>query len=176
MLRPITLSHRFAMLVITVCLAILPVAAQDTADHARHHPQPSARQADAKPSANQGSDYLVRVGKHIMWKSQVEKMHPEMKSKMVTISKKNNNDFLVQVGKKTVWASTIRRDPNAETKPASHDSGCKDFLVQVGKKSEWASAVDCPMGTHSKEAKPLCCVAPVSAEKELPKCCADAQK
>src|SRR5437868_5140298 len=52
------------------------------------------------------TDYLVRVGKHTMWKSQVEKMHPELKAQIIPISKKNGNDFLVLVGKQTVWAST----------------------------------------------------------------------
>src|SRR5437660_1462998 len=54
--------------------------------------------AEAKPAAAQNDDYLVQVGKHVMWKSQVEKMHPELKSRVLRLSKANKNDFLVQVG------------------------------------------------------------------------------
>ncbi|MBC8143365.1 MAG: hypothetical protein H7Y38_18210 [Armatimonadetes bacterium] len=81
-----------------------------------------------------GKDYLVLIGKHTMWKSQVDKMHPEMRRQMVTISKADGNDYPVTIGKRTVMASTLRRSTgDMNTRPATHSAVCKDYLVQVGK-------------------------------------------
>lgn len=140
--------------------------------------QPTAARAEA------GGDYLVQVGKHFMWRSQVEKMHPELAKKAVRVSKGNKNDFLVTVDKKPVWASTLRRDPAGKTRPAAHNSACKDFLVTAGKQAVRASSAQCPMGKHEKGARPLCCVAPAvaagnataAASAKLPRCCQDAPK
>ncbi|MBC8140028.1 MAG: hypothetical protein H7Y38_01160 [Armatimonadetes bacterium] len=152
-------------------IGIAPVAAQSGS------PTPTPGVKTAKPAKNTvvGNDYLVLVGKHTMWKSQVEKMHPEMRKQIVTISKANGNDYPITVGKRTVMASTLRRSTgDSKTLPATHSASCKNYLVQVGKEAVLASSVNCPMGKHEGGTKPMCCVSPIVAKGDtLPRCCQD---
>lgn len=138
-------------------------------------PTPGVKAANPAKSTAAGKDYLVIVNKHTMWKSQVEKMHPELAKKAVMVSKGNGNDYPVTVGKRTVMASTLRRSPgDSKTLPPTHSASCKDYLVQVGKRAVLASSINCPMGKHEGGTKPLCCVSPVVAKGEsLPGCCQD---
>lgn len=154
--------------------SVSPVRARQ---HEQHHPRPAPAAAQ-KPGVGAARDYLVQVGKHAMWKSQVAAMHPELAKTAKPLSQAAGTDYLVQVGKTPVRASTLRRvtGPNA-TRPAPHDAACKDYLVQYGKKTAWASEIGapCPAGPHKGERRPLCCVAPLEAGKALPPCCKAAQ-
>lgn len=152
-----------------------PVSAQGTPGSGS--PNGSQQQKQTNTPNAKASDYLVQVGKHVMWKSQVEKMHPELKKQSVQISPARHNDFPVTVGKRTVMASTLRRDPNdTKSRATTHDKMCRDYLVHIGKQPVWASAANCPMGKHQGGSKPLCCVVPMSDDAKLPRCCQDAQK
>lgn len=173
---------RPAVLIVLVASVTSPLASSSPAlgqanpTHGASHG--STQRPAAAPGKAVAGDYLVSVGKHFMWKSQIETMHPTMAKRATRVSKENKNDFLVYVDKKPVWASTLRRDPNAKTRPAAHNAACRDYLVQIGKQTTWASSADCPMGKHEKGVKPLCCVAPLEAAAgaKLPRCCEDAQK
>lgn len=149
---------------------------------------PLAAQVPAKQTTHSGShvgqphqaskDYLVQQGKHVMWKSQLEIMHPELARKATPLSKRAGNDYLVQVGKTSVLASTLRRAAGPKsTRPAPHGMACKDYIVQSGKKIVWASEIGapCPAGPHKGEQKPLCCIVSLDSGKDLKPCCRDAQ-
>jgi hypothetical protein len=154
---------------------VMPVSAQKSAPD--NKPAEARKPTETKPKTA-SNDYLVQVGKHAMWKSQVTKMHPELAKTAKPLSKKAGTDYLVQVGKTPVLASTLRRveGPKA-TRPAPHDSGCVDYLVQSGKKTVWASEIGapCPAGPHKGEDRPMCCVVALETGKNLKPCCKEAQ-
>lgn len=164
----------------TACaLTALYLTATVSAQTAPPDKKPAAPQKPSETKTEmQANDYLVQVGKHVMWKSQVTKMHPELAKSAQPLSKKAGTDYLVHVGKTPVLASTLRRmeGPNS-TRPAPHDAGCEDYLVQAGKKAVWASEIGapCPAGPHKGESKPMCCVIALQTGKNLKPCCKEAQ-
>jgi hypothetical protein len=166
-----------ALLLAVVALgSALPSSAQTQKDAPKN--KPAATETKSKPAPQEAGDYLVQVGKHAMWKSQVTKMHPELAKTAKPLSKKEGTDYLVHVGKTPVLASTLRRveGPQA-TRPARHDAGCVDYLVQAGKKTVWASEIGapCPAGPHKGQDKPMCCAMALETGKNLKPCCKDAQ-
>jgi hypothetical protein len=175
-----TTTQLGATFLLMVHLCGAPALAQETPDKKPATPPAPQKPAEKKSEVSTvaAADYLVQVGKHVMWKSQVTKMHPELAKSAKPLSKKEGTDYLVQVGKTSVLASTLRRvEGTKSTRPAPHDTACKDYLVQANKKTVWASEIGapCPAGPHKGEQKPLCCVASLEKEKDLKPCCKDAQ-
>ena len=114
---------------------------------------PTPKQSPAMPSAVKPQvtgDYLVKVGDHVMWKSQVGKMHLVAASPAKsTGTKAGKGDYPVQVGKHTMLKSQVEKmHPELVRKaaPLSKQAGT-DYPVQMGKTTVMASTlrrVDAP--------------------------------